>query len=110
MNPATTPESVEERCERLINGIKNEAQGYRDDHMKCVNWLCDNGQGNSIGNPTDEVIARLNTTKDALNNLMKRIYHATYTGSWNEVNEAMKDATTYLEEFEKSREKAIEHE
>jgi hypothetical protein len=34
------PQCKVERAERMIEGIKGEAQSYRDSHINIINWLC----------------------------------------------------------------------
>ena len=43
-------------AERREQGIRNEAEVYRNDHMKLIDWLCENGFGESCGNVADDVL------------------------------------------------------
>lgn len=56
MNKALDLNNQLTRAQQSEQGIRNEAQGYRDDHLKLVDWLCDNGFGDSCGNPADDVL------------------------------------------------------
>jgi len=53
-----------DKAERSEKGIRNEAEGYRKDHMKLVNWLVDNGFGESCGNAASDVVKLLNLAKE----------------------------------------------
>lgn len=63
-------ESELEKANRLIKGIKKEAQGYRDDHMKCVNWLCENGYGHITENPVDFIINLLDLHENGIERIL----------------------------------------
>lgn len=59
-------EANELKHNRAIRGIKIEADGYLKDHMKMVNWLCDNGFGESCRNPADTVLDILELSLEKL--------------------------------------------
>jgi len=64
MNKAINLQEQLTRAQRSEKGIREEAKSYRDDYVKMVNWLCDNGFGDNYGNPTDDAIQLLNLAKE----------------------------------------------
>lgn len=75
--------AAKEKAERLTQGIKREARGYRNDHLKAVNWLCDNGFGESCGNPTEDIIKLLGLAR--AKNLSQAEYISECQAELNEV-------------------------
>lgn len=59
-------EVAKANAERAENGIKQEALGYLKGHMKLVDWLCDNGFGNSCADSADTVLKVLELSLEKL--------------------------------------------
>ena len=56
MNKALDLQNKLTRAQQSEQGIRIEAEVYRNDHFKLVEWLCDKGFGESCGNTADDVL------------------------------------------------------